>query len=175
MALVFPDVRTVEGAIEAGAMRSTYWVFHKLRETLDRTRFMQERFPNLPLNSFRALMNRMRSAYQQGLAASRTGDIPTLGQLQFDPTHTMEGRIAYNVEVTIRGWDGPARAGRPRNIATRYTTIFAESNLTAEQLEEHIDRFINEVTQQSHYNPAIDPGQTRAGYSWQLISATRSF
>lgn len=175
MAISYSDVRTVEGALETGILRSTYWVMHKLRDPFDRRMFLRSRFPNIPHQSLMAVLGRLERAYEQGLAVRATGQLPTLGRLQFDPTHQYEGRIAYNVEITIRGWEGPRQAGRPPNLATRYHTIYAEENMTVEQLEEEMQRFVDEVTSQDHYNPATTPDMNVHSWGWQLISATRSF
>lgn len=175
MPLTFSSVRSVEGAIATGIMRSAYWVFAQLSQPRARREFIQQRFPSLNFGQQTALLNRMEASYSQGAAATGDPGSARLGQMQFDPTHTSQGRLAYNVEIQARATGGEVdEFGRP-GVRTRLITIYSNEILTEEELQQRINQSA-EQTFRDEYGRELSRGEvTLTGLDYQIINITRSY
>lgn len=175
MPLTFSTVKSVADALGTGVLRATAWAMQFLGGYLERWRWLQARFPSAPSGTINALTDRIAAAWNQAQEAMAQQRIPTLGQLQTDPTHLVAGRIAYRVTVSGFGWKGEVGGRDAEKLFTYDHTIYTNESLSWQEVRDKVQEFVDQLVARSQANPGPDGKYTVETFAWSLDYATRSY
>lgn len=154
-------------------MRLVNWLVGSGRNRTSALNELQQRYPNVPSTEVNQAMSALESAYQAGQGMTASQVHPPLSAVPPDPTIPPPAAVRYDLNVTIRGYQGGQTIGRPANLRTIFAPYEAIGEQSMEQLQEWALERAMELTRQDTL-PGIDSIEVRiTSVNVEVVSITR--
>lgn len=166
-------VREVASILQTGAMRLVNWLVGSGRSRNSAIGELQQRYPDAPVENVTTVYESMVQASQVGQELTGTGIHPPLPTVPIDPTIPPPAAVRYDLNVTIRGYQGGQTTGRPANLRTIFAPYEAVGEQNMDQLKKWALERAQELVRQDTL-PGIDSVEVRiTSVSVEVVSITR--